>query len=41
MKELYSPTNSAELVLIKSILDEEGIDYYMRNENFGSPVKGL
>jgi hypothetical protein len=33
---LYSPQNESELVLLKSILDSEGINYFVRNDNFGS-----
>ncbi len=33
---LYSPKNEIELSLIKSILNSEGINYFVRNDNFGS-----
>ena len=33
---LYSPQNESELTLLKSILDSEGITYFVRNDNFGS-----
>ena len=33
---LYSPQNESELALLKSILDSEGITYFVRNDNFGS-----
>jgi hypothetical protein len=33
---LYSPQNESEMSLIKSILDSEGISYFVRNDNFGS-----
>ena len=33
---LYSPQNESELTLLKSILDSEGINYFVRNDNFGS-----
>lgn len=33
---LYTPLNEMELSLIKSILDGEGIRYFVRNDNFGS-----
>ncbi len=36
MKELYSPQNEVELALIKSILDAECINYFVRNDYFGS-----
>ena len=37
---LYSPQNQIELSLIKSILDSEGIRYFVRNDNFGSLEAG-
>jgi hypothetical protein len=40
MIELYSPKNETELALIKSILESEGIDYYVRNDHFGSMKVG-
>ncbi len=33
---LYSPQNESEATLLKSILDSEGINYFVRNDNFGS-----
>lgn len=36
MIELYSPRNEVELALIKSILDAEEINYFVRNDKFGS-----
>jgi Putative prokaryotic signal transducing protein len=36
MKKLYSPNNDSELVLIKSILDGEGIQYFVHNDHFGT-----
>ena len=36
MIELYSPGDSSELAIIKSVLDAEEINYYIRNDNFGS-----
>ncbi len=33
---LYSPQNESELTLLKSILDSESINYFVRNDNFGS-----
>ena len=36
MLELYSPKNEVELALLKSILDAEEINYFVRNDNFGS-----
>jgi hypothetical protein len=40
MIELYSPSNDAELAILKSILDAEEIDYFVRNERFGSMFVG-
>lgn len=40
MKELYSPSNEAELMIIRSILDSEGIVYRVLNDNFGSMEVG-
>lgn len=34
--DLYSPQNEIELSFLKSILDSEGISYFIRNDNFGS-----
>ena len=36
MKKLYSPENDAELVIIRSILDGEGIQYFVHNDHFGT-----
>jgi uncharacterized protein YlzI (FlbEa/FlbD family) len=36
MKKLYSPNNDSELALIKSILDGEGIQYFVHNDHFGT-----
>jgi Putative prokaryotic signal transducing protein len=33
---LYSPQNEIEMSMLKSILDSEGIRYFVRNDNFGS-----
>ena len=40
MIELYSPRNEVELALIRSILDPEKINYFVRNDNFGSMEVG-
>jgi len=40
MIDLYSPQNEVELALLKSILDSEGIKYFVRNDNFGSMEVG-
>lgn len=34
--DLYSPQNEMELALLKSVLDSEGISYFVRNDNIGS-----
>ena len=36
MHKLYSPDNDAELALIKSLLDAEGIHYFVHNDHFGT-----
>jgi len=36
MIEVYSPRNEAELAIIKSLLNGEGIEFFVRNEHFGS-----
>jgi len=41
MRKLYSPENNAELALIKSVLDGEGIKYFVHNDHFGSLKVGL
>jgi hypothetical protein len=33
---LYSPQDEVELALLKSILDAEGISYFVKNDHFGS-----
>ncbi|HXC61653.1 MAG TPA: DUF2007 domain-containing protein [Nitrospiria bacterium] len=40
MIDLYSPQNEVELALLKSILDAESINYFVRNDNFGSMQVG-
>lgn len=40
MINLYSPNNEMELIMIKSLLDAEGINYFVINENFGSMEVG-
>jgi len=40
MIDLYSPNNEIDLALIKGILDAEGINYFVRNDNFGSMEVG-
>jgi hypothetical protein len=34
--DLYSPQNDIELALLKSILESEGISYFVKNDHFGS-----
>ena len=36
MIDLYSPSNEMELAMIRSILDAESINYFVKNDNFGS-----
>lgn len=38
--ELYSPESEIEVLLVKSILDDAGIDYFVRNDTFGSLTVG-
>jgi len=40
MVTLYSPNSEIELAMIKSLLDAEGINYFVKNENFGSMEVG-
>lgn len=35
MKDLYEARNSVELALFRGVLDAEGINYYVLNDNFG------
>ena len=41
MIKLYSPKNEAELAVIKSLLEGEGITFFVHNDNFGSLYIGL
>ncbi len=36
MKKLYSPENNADLAIIESMLDGEGIKYFVHNDHFGT-----
>ena len=36
MIKIYSPADELELAMIRGVLDSEGIDYYIHNDNFGS-----
>ncbi len=41
--EVYRPGDQQELMLLKALLDAEGVRYYVINENFNSilPVAGV
>jgi hypothetical protein len=36
MKKVFSPENDAESAPIKSLLDGEGIEYFVHNDHFGA-----
>lgn len=36
MIKLYSPDNESELALLKSLLEADGIHYYVLNDHFGT-----
>ncbi|MGD8562675.1 MAG: DUF2007 domain-containing protein [Desulfarculaceae bacterium] len=36
MKKVFSPENDAELALIISLLEGEGIEYFVHNDHFGA-----
>jgi len=40
MVTLYSPNSEIELAMIKSLLDAERVNYFVKNENFGSMEVG-
>ena len=40
MKKLYIPSDESELVFLKSVLEADGIPFYVQNENFGSLYSG-
>lgn len=40
MINLYSPNSEMELAMIKSLLDAEEINYFVKNDNFGSMEVG-
>lgn len=40
MINLHSPKDEVELALIRSILDGEGIRYFVHNENYGAMLIG-
>ncbi len=39
--KLYAPSGPVDLIMVKGLLDGAGIDYFVRNENFGSLYAGL
>jgi hypothetical protein len=41
MKELYSPDGEMELLLLRSVLDDAGIPYFVRNDTFGGLYPSL
>lgn len=36
MIKLYSPDNESELAIIRTVLDSDGIPYFIHNDHFGS-----
>lgn len=40
MKKLYIPSDESELVFIKSVLEADGVPFYVQNDNFGSLYSG-
>lgn len=38
--ELYSPDSEVELLLLQSVLDAAGIDYFVKNKTFGALTPG-
>ena len=40
MMKLYTPSDESELIFIRSLLEAEGIPYYVQNEHFGSMYSG-
>lgn len=40
MIDVYSPRNEAELILLRSILDDAGVHYFVKNDLFGSLTVG-
>lgn len=41
MKKLYTPVDESELVFLKSLLEAEGVPFYVLNDNFGSLYSGV
>lgn len=40
MIKLYSPRNEVELALLRSVLEGEGIPFFIHNDNFGTLKAG-
>lgn len=40
MKKLYIPADESELVFLKSVLESDGVPFYVLNDNFGSLYSG-
>jgi Putative prokaryotic signal transducing protein len=41
MVNLYSPISEVELAMLKSVLEADGIEYFVKNETFGSLKTGI
>lgn len=41
MEKLYTPSDESELVFLRSLLEAEGIPFYVLNDNFGSLYSGV
>ena len=40
MVQLYSPRNEPDLLILRSLFDDAGLRYYVRNDSFGSLYLG-
>ena len=40
MEKIFDPQNEAELAVVKSLFEAEGIQYFVQNDNFGSILVG-
>ena len=40
MVQLYSPRNEPDLLILRSLFDDAGLRYYVRNDTFGSLYMG-
>jgi hypothetical protein len=40
MKKIYAARSEADLVVVRSLLDAEGIAHFVHNESFGSTMVG-